>query len=138
MINAYTKKPEHYSADKWKEYQRIVKSFDVRSVSKKHQKWVLQALHDEFTWDWYKDCNGANFVSEDGWIKSKKTGIAYHPAYVYHDYAWTRWGATWKSNCRMWTLQNVYNMNRLKSQWRWLGVTCFGMPYSWIKGWFIK
>ena len=138
VIESYKKKPKHYSADKWKEYQRIISSFEVFDLPFPHEQWVLRALHDEVEWDWYKDCNGANVVSEAGWKKSKVTNVAYHLAYVYHDYAWTRWGATFRSNNRMWLLQNDYNMTYTRSSLRWFGVTCFGMPFSKIKGWFTK
>jgi len=127
---AYTEKPFEYTHDEWKEYKRIVDSFTVFDVPKEHQQWILEALHDICEWEWYEDCNGANFVSEHIW-KTK-----YHPAYVYHDYAWSRWGATLRSNKRMWLLQNDYGMSKFRSSLRWLGVTAFGMPVSWIKSLF--
>ena len=128
-------KPESWSEDKWHEYQRIIKSFDVDDIPTQHEQWILTALHDEAAWDWYNDCNGANVVSEAGWPKSKGTGIAYHPAYIYHDYAWTKYGATLTSNNRMHLLQMDYRMSPVRSAVRWLGVTLFGLPCHYIRRW---
>jgi hypothetical protein len=136
MVKAYTKSkiPKSWSKEKTREYFRIIDSFKVFDVPEEQQQWVLEALHDHKHWDWFKDCNGANIVSEPGW-KGK-----YHPAYVYHDYAWSKWGPTWKSNNRMKYLQDTYGMDGWRSNLRWVGVTFFGMPVHatirWFKSWF--
>ena len=129
--------PELWSPDKKLQYQRIIKAFDFYGYSEEEQQWILEALHDSDTWDWYKDCNGANIVSEPCWPKSEKTDIAYAPEYVYHDYAWTKYGPTWTSNYRMWKLQNRRRMDGWRSNLRWLGVTLFGMPVHYIT-WNVK
>lgn len=136
FITPFWFKQDGWSEDKWVQYDKIIDSFDFYNVPIEEEQWILQALHDDETWDWYEECDGATCVSEPGWPVSPVKDVAFMPPYVYHDYAWTKWGATWKSNYRMWRLQNTYKMERLRSGIRWIGVTCFGMPVNWIMGLF--
>ena len=133
-IKPYQEKPENYGFIKWNTYIRIVSSFVTFDISTRHQQWVLEALHDEETWDWYKDCNGATFVSEPGW-KGRHS-----PPYVRHDYKWEKEGPTWKSNVEMRELQVDYGMDDWRSDLRFAGVTFIGMPVyktvRWFKSWF--
>lgn len=136
MINPYNAitMPEHWESEKRHEYFKIISSFTTFDISTRHQQWILKPLHDEETWDWYRDCNGANVVSEPGWIGK------YSPPYIRHDYDWLKYGATLKSNQHMAELQIAYGMDPWRSNLRWFGVTAFGLPYyktvAWIKSWF--
>jgi hypothetical protein len=114
--------PHDWNVEKWHEYVKVISSFTTFTVSNKHQQWILTALHDDKAWNWYQDCNGANVVSEPGWNGK------YSPPYIYHDYAWMKYGPTMKSNNRMKELQDAYGMDGWRSNLRWFGVTAFGMP----------
>lgn len=78
MIEPYKKRPATYCKDKWKEYLRIVKSFEVLEISADKQKLMLEALHSR-KWDWYQS-DGCTCVSEVGWPSK------YFPPCVRHDY----------------------------------------------------
>lgn len=124
MIKPYTVEnaPENWSVEKWKEYAKIISSFKTFEVSEKIQQRILTAIHDEQFWDWYLDCNGANLVSEPGW----KGHL--HPAYIWHDYAWGKFGPSIKANNEMSEIELAYGMDPWRSRIRWIGVTCFGLP----------
>ncbi len=121
FITPYKEQPQHYSLDKWKEYERIVSSFKVFDINTEDQQCILEALHDELVWDWYDECNGANFVSEPGW-KGK-----YHPPSLRHDYDWAD-EPDMKSNRTFKRLNIAYGMDRWRANLRFAGVT-LSLPF---------
>ena len=129
MFLPYKKRPKNYSYDKWLQYEKIIASFTALGIKEELQQIILEALHDEITWDWYENCNGANFVTEPCWI-----GI-YSPAYIVHDYLWERDGATMESNKLMREIQDAYGMSSIRSWIRWTGVSFYSPIYNFIE-WF--
>jgi len=119
--------------DKWEEYCKVISSFATFAIRDVNQQKILEAMHDEESWDWFEQCNGANVVSEPGW-----DGI-FSPPYIRHDYRWEKGEITWQSNNEMHELQIEYGMDGWRSDARWFGVTAFGLPYfktvHWIKSW---
>ena len=116
--------------DKWTEYDKIISSFKTFRISPVNQQKVLEALHDEKTWDWFIQCNGANIVSEPGWKGP------FSPPYVRHDYRWEKGEITLESNHEMEELQDDYGMDDWRSKARYIGVTWFGLPFYKTVNWF--
>lgn len=125
-IIPYEERPAHWPESKWREYRyRIVESFDFFEVPQDEQQEILVCLHDDISWDWYRDCDGCTAVSEPGWPSR------YYPPCIRHDYDWQTGNGGWKSNARFLRLNKKYRMEGWRANIRWLGVTVAW--YSWFK-----
>lgn len=129
MLIPYETKPKSWTDSKWEVYEGIISSFETFFVPEKIKQMILLSLHDDEYWDWYRDCNGANWVTEPGWPNQ------FHPAYIWHDYSWGKHGPNQKANNEMWKIQKIYQMNPIRSATRWAGVTLIGLPVRllWLK-----
>ena len=85
------------------ERRRIIKSFDVFSLSEKHRTLVLEAL-DSDRWDWYEDCDGCTGVSEFYWP------TRFFPPCLRHDFDCIRGKGDWTASHRFYGLQLAYGV----------------------------
>jgi len=124
----YIVQPQGWSHEKWKEYRRIVGSFDFYELDEATREEIAECLHDEASWDWYEDCDGCTAVSEPGWPSK------FFPPCVRHDYDWCTGRGGWESNARFRRLNKLYRMEVWRATVRWVGVTvAWYALYKWIR-----
>lgn len=117
QLQPYRYPPLRWSTEKWKEYKRIVVSLDSFFVPQVYRDMVMEALHDEISWDWYKDCDGCTCVSEPGWPSK------YYPPCVLHDYMWRTNKGGMVSNGIFLEMTVLYHAPKMWSYTCYLGVT---------------
>ncbi|MCK5127531.1 MAG: hypothetical protein KAR42_14845 [candidate division Zixibacteria bacterium] len=122
-ITPYTIKtvPSEWLLNKWKEYSRIIKSFDVRDVPEDDQQLILQALHSDL-WDWFTDCDGCTCVSEPSWP------TIYFPPCVAHDFRCFIGKNLYVAACEFRRLNKAYRMDKWRRNIRFAFVVA-AIPY---------
>ena len=106
------------------ERRRIIKSFDVFSLSQEHRALISEAL-DSQDWDWFTCCDGCTAVSELHWPTK------YFPPCLRHDFDWIRGKGDWSACRRFYELQRAYGVPIWRSALRSGAVTVAW--YAWGK-----
>jgi len=110
--------------DRQREYDRIIRSFEVFSVPEDIRAEIREAL-DSDKWDWFRDCDGCTCVSEIYWP------TRYFPPCVRHDFDCQTGDNRWAANVRFYRIQRAYGVGRLRSAIRFAGVTLAW--YGWMR-----
>ena len=98
------------------ERARIVKSFDVFSLSGAHRVLILEAMNSD-KWDWFEDCDGCTGVSEVHWPTK------YFPPCLRHDFDCATGNNGLTASVLFYRLQRAYGMSVWRSGLRAAAVT---------------
>lgn len=107
-----------------REFDRIIRSFDVFSIPVDIRREIIEALESE-RWDWFRDSDGCTCVTEIFWPTK------YFPPCVRHDYDCRIGTPGGQAAIRFYRIQRAYGVGKIRSAGRSIGV--FVAWYAWFR-----